>query len=104
MPVEISFSEEQVRTLVELVERALREKAEELRLDELERGRLGLAQDDPKRAESFSQGVLTLIRSDLAGLYRNLFAQERVETRAETLEEVPVEAPEELTGEAIEGY
>lgn len=104
MPVEISFSEEEVRTLLTLVQQSLKEKAEEIRLDDLERASLGLAQDEPKRAESFSQGVLALIRSDLAGLYRNLFAQQRVETRAETLEEVPVEAPEEPTGEAIEGY
>lgn len=82
--------------MVELVERALREKVEELRSEELERGRRGLAEDAPARVEAFCQAILVLIKSDLAGLYRALFLKERVE--------VPIEAPEKPTGEAIEGY
>lgn len=69
-------------------EDALREKVEELRLNELELGRLGLSEDDSKRVETFSQGVLSLIRSNLAGLYRTLSIEERAE--------IPVEAIKRL--------
>ena len=86
MPL-LTISEEELHILRELIEGALRQKVEDLRLGELERHGSDIDQRDLRRAEAFFQGALALIRSDLVGLYRIVLAEEPKRPLEEPVEE-----------------